>query len=470
MNFRIVKGFDGISADVRVTWVAPKGFSPTAALTGQGFTGEPGQLGVAATDAVFVGMGKTVTREQLREAMGSVLAAALRLGARRVAIEVPAVADAAEAGEAMTEAALLFAYRFVTYKKGPEHRMEEVTFVVDGKRLARFVKAHERACAVGEGVTLARDLVNLPPHDISPEGLAKVARDIAKASKGRIKATVLDREACVERSMGAYLAVAQGSAMPPQFIHLTYTPPKKTKKAVALVGKGITFDSGGLSLKPSASMLTMKCDMSGAAAVLGVFAAITALQPKVTVHGIIAAAENMPSGTAMRPGDIVRASNGKTIEIIDTDAEGRLTLADALHYAAELQPNAIIDLATLTGACVVALGDEIAGLFTNDTKLGSDIEEAAEVSGEKFWELPLDKKFRSQIESDVADLRNLGQTRYAGASTAAAFLREFVQDVPWAHLDIAGPAFAEKALTSYIGKGGTGFGVRTLTEYLRRAA
>lgn len=466
MKIRIAKPSDTAQVDMTATFVTKETLELTDALKCQGFTGDAGKSAVVGGDAVLLGCSNEPTREQVREAVGSALAAAVRVGARSVAFNVPEGIESLDAGVAMTEAVLLASYRYTTYKKAPERDVTDVVFVVDAKKSLSFKKGMERAQSVMTGVTLARDLVNAPPHDMHPEQLAKTALAIAKASKGRVTAKILDRAACEKLGMDAYLAVAKGSAYPPKFIHLTYKPAKASKQSVAVVGKGITFDSGGLSLKPADAMMTMKCDMGGAAATLGLFASITALAPKLVVHGIIAAAENMPSGTAMRPGDIVRSMNGKTIEILNTDAEGRLTLADALHYATKLDPDVIVDLATLTGACVVALGEEIAGLMSNDDDTATELLAAAERAGEKLWELPLEPRYKPLVESEVADLRNIATNRYGGSLTAGLFLQHFVNDIPWAHMDIAGPAFAERPMASYIGKGGTGYGVRTLVEFV----
>ncbi|MCR4312040.1 MAG: leucyl aminopeptidase, partial [Candidatus Uhrbacteria bacterium] len=359
-------------------------------------------------------------------------------------------------------------YAFDTFKKSiGEKRLKAATLVVKhGRDMARARKGVERGVAIAAGVTVARDLVNMPAQTMTPEHLAEAAQRIAKAGGKHIKVKILDREQCAKLGMNAYLAVAQGADNPPKFIHLTYKPVRPTKKIVAIVGKGVTFDSGGLSLKPADSMMTMKCDMAGAAAVLGLFAALPSLQPRVEVHGIIAATENMPSGKAIRPGDVVKASNGKTIEILNTDAEGRLTMADALTYATKLKPTAMIDLATLTGACVVALGEEITGVMSNDRDLAQKIIASSKVAGEKMWEMPLERRYRPLIESEIADLRNIPTSRYGGSLTAGLFLQEFVDGMPWAHLDIAGPAYAEKPMASYLGRGGTGHGVRTLADYL----
>jgi leucyl aminopeptidase len=276
---------------------------------------------------------------------------------------------------------------------------------------------------------------------------------------------VLDRAECEKLGMGAFLGVAAGSEQPPKFIHLTYAPPGRRRRRVAMIGKGITFDSGGLDLKTAESMLRMKDDMSGAAAVLAIMRALPTLKPAVEVHGLIAATENMPSGSALRPGDVLKAMNGTTIEVGNTDAEGRLTLADALCYAnARIKPDEIVDLATLTGACVVALGPLCAGLLASDQPLADRLLAAAEQAGERVWQLPLIEEYRENLKSDVADLNNVGP-RGGGAITAALFLKEFAGATPWAHLDIAGPAFSEKDLP-LAPKGGTGVAVRMLLTYL----
>jgi len=286
------------------------------------------------------------------------------------------------------------------------------------------------------------------------------------AREGKLKVKILERDDCAKLGMGAFLGVAQGSPeQPPKFIHLTYTPSGRAAKRVAIIGKGITFDSGGLDLKSAEGMARMKNDMSGAAAVLGIMKALPKLGAKVEVHGFIAATENMPSGTAFRPGDVLRAMNGTTIEIGNTDAEGRLTLADALCYAAQfVKPQEMIDVATLTGACVVALGSLCSGLMASDQRLADRLLAAARAAGERVWQLPLIDEYKEQFRSDVADLNNTGG-RNGGAITAGLFLREFAGDIPWAHLDIAGPAFVDK--DSPLGpKGATGVAVRTILTYL----
>jgi leucyl aminopeptidase len=325
----------------------------------------------------------------------------------------------------------------------------------DGLRLGRVW---------AEATCVTRDLVNEPANVVTPAFLARRAAEIAR--EGGLKLRVLERAECARMGMGAYIGVAQGSEEPPKFIHLTYAPRRRARRRVAVIGKGITFDSGGLDLKTADGMLRMKDDMAGAAAVLGLFHALPRLEPAVEVHGLIAATENMPSGTAQRPGDIVRAMNGVTVEIGNTDAEGRLTLADALAYAVKhVEPDEMIDMATLTGAVVMALGQGLSGVMASDDGLAARLLAAADGAGERMWRLPLHEEYKDGLKSDVADLNNISSQRGAGAIVAALFMREFTSGIPWAHLDIAGTAFTERELP--LGpKGGTGVAVRTLLGYL----
>lgn len=379
---------------------------------------------------------------------------------------------ARDAARAMAEGALLANYCFTKFRKEDEKKEQKraiKTFALV-ERDARKARPTEQGIEEGkieaQGAIFARDLVNEPSLHMTPVQLKAKAEEIAKASKGKIKIKSYDKSALERMKAGGILAVAMGSDHPPYLVHMIWKP-RGAKRKVALVGKAITFDSGGLSLKPSGAMETMKCDMAGAAAVLGVFSALTDWNPKAEVHGIFAACENMPSGKAIRPGDVVRSMSGKTIEILNTDAEGRVTLADSLFYAAKLKPNYLIDLATLTGACVIALGEGITGLMSNSEKLTSKILDAAKVSGEQIWELPMPKEYRELTLSKVADLKNVAG-RPAGAITAGIFLKEFVGETPWVHLDIAGPAFIEKETISYLPLGGSGFGVRTLLHFLKK--
>jgi leucyl aminopeptidase len=444
-------------------------------LAAERFQGKPGQLTYVHTGGrlparrlLVVGLGKRadVTLETVRRAASAGLRRARELGARVVAMEtlgdrLPARARA----HAVTEGAILGAYTFDRYKREKvDKRVEELRVVeVDARRRRETTAGTRTGEIFAEATCFARDLVNSPANDVHPTFLAKVAGELAREARLGVK--VLDRAECDKLGMGAFLGVAAGSEQPPKFIHLTYAPPGRRRRRVAVIGKGITFDSGGLDLKSAEGMLRMKDDMSGAAAVLAIMRALPTLKPAFEVHGLIAAAENMPSGSAIRPGDVLRAMNGTTIEVGNTDAEGRLTLADAICYAGDkIGADEIIDMATLTGACVVALGPLCSGLFANDQALADRLLAAAEQAGERVWQLPLIDEYREHLKSDVADLNNVGP-RGGGAITAGLFLKEFAGERPWAHLDIAGPAFVEKDMP--LGpKGATGAAVRTILSYL----
>jgi leucyl aminopeptidase len=326
-----------------------------------------------------------------------------------------------------------------------------------GKKASAAVDA---GTAIAEAVALARDLVNTPPGDLSPAVLAKQA--IAVAERAGLEVEVVDEKQARKLGMGGLAGVGQGSDNPPRLVKLSYVP-AGARASLGLVGKGITFDSGGLSLKPPDGMITMKCDMSGAAAVLAAMSVLPALGGRVAVRGYLCAAENMPSGKAIRPGDVLRMSNGKTVEVLNTDAEGRLVMADGLVTAVAEGADAVVDVATLTGACVVALGDKVAGLMGNHDGFLDQVRAAADRAGEAVWPLPLPEEYRSLIDSDVADIKNVSGGRSGGALTAGLFLREFVDGTPWAHLDIAGPAFLNESSPLHP-KGATGFAVRTLVE------
>ncbi|TSC72702.1 MAG: leucyl aminopeptidase [Parcubacteria group bacterium Gr01-1014_38] len=427
--------------------------------------------GRTARTLFIVGTGKALTLDVIRRGVAAAVQHAKAEGLRTVSIIAPfAAVFGSELGRAFAEGALLANYRFTAYSAETAKREKRLAL----QRVELLVPPQERK-AVEEGVQrgtidasatmLARDLVNEPASRMTPQSLVEEAQKIAKASRGAIELTILDRAQCAERGMGAFLAVAQGSTAEPAFLHVVYRPAPKLP-IVALVGKGITFDSGGLSLKPADGMETMKIDMAGAASVLGVFSALPKLKFPIEVHGFIAACENMPSGSAVKPGDIVRTASGKTVEILNTDAEGRLTLADAIAEARKVRPQVILDLATLTGACVVALGEEVTGLFSNDEATAGKVLRAAESAGEYVWRLPLIPEYRSNLKSSVADMKNITGKRWGGAITAALFLKEFIGNTPWAHLDIAGPSYAEKQTHPAIPVGGTGVGVRTVLRYL----
>jgi leucyl aminopeptidase len=363
--------------------------------------------------------------------------------------------------QAITEGALLGLYSFTKYKKPEYQNVEEIMIAVTEKESVPILEsAIAKGKVVAEATNLARDMVNEPASYMTPSRMAEVAEDIA--SKYNLECKVFDREDMEAMGMEALLGVARGSNQPPKLITLAYKGDERSEKAMGFLGKGITFDSGGISIKPSEGMDEMKGDMAGAAAVMTAVGAIAQLKPKINVTAIIPATENLPSGTALKPGDILRAMNGKTIEVISTDAEGRLILADALSYAVKQGLSPLIDLATLTGACRVALGLLYSGVFGNDRDLIDKVLKAGERTGEKMWQMPLPEEYKEQNKSDIADIKNTGN-RYGGAITAALFLAEFVGNTPWIHLDIAGPRLSSKD-SGYLVKGAAGFGVRTLVE------
>ncbi|MDP3244761.1 MAG: leucyl aminopeptidase [bacterium] len=377
------------------------------------------------------------------------------------------------AGQAMTEGALLGHYKFLKFKSEEARKkisaVENFTIVeADRLKFKKELKGLEKGLLYGEAAILARDLVNEPSSYTTPKMLSQLALTMVKQCPS-LKVQVFGKAELETMGARAFLAVARGSDEEPFLVHFVYKPTKKNKKLkkICLVGKGLTFDAGGLSLKPANSMTTMKLDMSGAAAVFGVFSALEKLKINAEVHGVVPLCENMPSGKAVKPGDVVKSMSGKTIEILNTDAEGRVVLADALTYAQKLKPDLMIDLATLTGACIVALGEDVAGLMSNNQKLAEKIKVAAQEAGEFFWELPLVPEYKQFMKSNVADLANTHSgARWGDAIFGGLFLQEFVGETPWAHLDIAGPAFAEQDIISYMPKGGTGFGVRTILNFL----
>lgn len=373
--------------------------------------------------------------------------------------------------QAISEGLLLADYAFDKYQKNKQkdNKQRRVKEVVICQKDNTTIKEIKTGIALGKiltrAQTFARDLVNEPPIKVYPEVLAKIAKQITQ-DNSNIQATILKKPDIIKRKMNSFLAVDAGSDKDPYFIHLAYKPKGKPSKKVALVGKSITFDSGGLSLKPAEAMATMKMDMAGGAAILGIFSVLNDLKPNLEIHGIMSACENMPSGSAMKVDDVVEASNGTTIEIVNTDAEGRLALADALVYAEKLRPDYIIDLATLTGAAIVALGNDIAALMTDNDELKDKLTKASQITGEKIWPLPLEPDYQEHIKSEIADIKNVGKKGAAGTISAGLFLQNFVKKTPWAHLDIAGPAWNETKLNPYQPIGGSGFGVRLLLEYL----
>ncbi len=368
--------------------------------------------------------------------------------------------------QAAVEGAILANARFQDYLTDKENLFDGIDKLqlAVAKKHADFTKGGELGEVLANATLFARNLVSHPSNVLTPKKMAEEARALAKEGGFTIK--VYDARACEKMGMGAYLAVARGSRNEPQFIHLSYRP-KGAKFHLGLVGKGLTFDSGGLSLKPAAGMGDMKSDMGGSAAVMGAMKALAALKPKVAVDAVMAMAENMPGGDAYRPGDILRSMSGKTIEVLNTDAEGRLTLADALWYVQGQKVDALIDLATLTGACVVALGPDFCGAMGNDQAMVDAVLAAAREAGDEMWQLPLPASYNKFLKSGCADVANISRVRWGGALTAGLFLQNFIKNgTPWVHLDIAGPALREEdGIDSHKGEG-SGVGVRTLVNFI----
>ncbi|WP_375512565.1 leucyl aminopeptidase [uncultured Nostoc sp.] len=414
---------------------------------------------------ILVGLGKpdALKLDTLRRAAAAVARVAKKQKSKILGFSFPLWNnDPTASAQAIAEGVELALYQDIRFKSEPEDKgsqIETVDLLGFGGQEAAITRANQ----IVSGVNLARELVAAPANAVTPITLAETAQAIAKDYGLQVE--ILEREDCEKLGMGAFLGVAQASELPPKFIHLTYKPEGTPKKKLAIIGKGVTFDSGGLNIKGAGSGIeTMKIDMGGAAAILGAAKAIAQIKPDVEVHFISAVAENMISGRALHPGDILTASNGKTIEVNNTDAEGRLTLADALVYADKLGLDAIVDLATLTGANVIALGEDIAGLYTPDDAVASQLEKAAQTSGEKIWRMPMEEKYFEGLKSGIADMKNTGP-RPGGSITAALFLKEFVKETPWAHLDIAGPVWTDKE-NGYNGAGATGYGVRTLVNWV----
>ena len=421
----------------------------------------------AAPRTLYVGVGEKgkVTPQGLRRAAGTAVKALLKIGAEEIAIEAGAYAAHLSP---IVEGALLAAYKFEGERAPASRRknaLKHLAVVAGAGLLKQAKKETEAGRILAEATNLVRAVGNLPGNEITPITLAERARKVAQANG--LKFQVWDERQLKKEGFGGILAVGKGSANSPRFFTLQYQGAKSKGAApYAIVGKAITFDSGGISIKPADRMDEMKWDKMGGCAVLGILQAVSALKLPINVIGLIASAENMPSANAYRPGDIVTTYDGQTIEVLNTDAEGRIVLADALSYAVKNhQPKAIFDLATLTGACVVALGGSRAGLFTDDEAMRSQLWSRSEEVGDPVWPLPVGDEFDEQIKSDVALVKNTGG-RDGGASTAASFLRHWTGGLPWVHLDIAGPAWITKDLP-YLEKGATGFGVRLVTDYLR---
>lgn len=462
---------------------ALKGLLKTIAKE-QDFTGKSGQsISVrtngllAATNVAVLGIGDQSsskladTRDHAARAAGI----GQRLGATSVCFVIPAVGEeqTADALQLAVEGAILGTYKFDKYRtkeRKPSSVKRFNLLVPESKRSAaatRALKAAlDRGKIVGEAICHARDYVNEPAAYMTPSQLASEARSLAR--KHGLSVKILGRKQCEELGMGMFLAVAQGSAQEPKLIHLTYTPKGKPASKIALIGKGVMFDSGGYSLKPSNAMEDMKIDMSGAAAVISAMAAIAQIGSKHEVHAIAACCENMVSGHAFKLGDVLKSMDGATVEINNTDAEGRLTLGDAITYArTKIKPDEMIDFATLTGACMIALGPTTAGVMSDTEDMVERWLAAAERAGEDMWRLPLNKRLKAQLKSSIADMRNTGE-RFGGAITAGLFLQHFAKDNKWIHVDIAGPASSNRAKDSATPRGGTGFAVSSIIEYVTR--
>ena len=456
-----VEGPPALPDDVRV--------SLEKALEALGATGKLGEITrlpgtglVKARMIVAVGLGdvRILDDEKVRRTAG----AALRSLAGTKSVGIVVTSPDGPRVEAVAAGALMGNYAFHSFRgvsASSQPALVEKILITGDPKDKEQTAALERAQIIAEAVNYARDLVNTPPSALPPEEIAQQA--LEAVGKLPVRVEVWDEDALARDEFGGILAVGQGSANPPRLIRLEYSP-KGAKKTVALVGKGVTFDSGGLSLKPPKAMETMKCDMSGAAAVIAAVTALARMKAKVKVIGWIPTVENMPGGRAQRPGDVITIYGGRTVEVLNTDAEGRLILADALVAASEEQPDLIVDAATLTGAQVVALGDRTSGIMSNDDDLRAAIYETAKRAGETMWHMPIPEESRGTLDSPIADIKNIGDGK-GGMLSAAAFLAEFVPEgTPWVHLDIAGPAFNEGGPYGYTPKGGTGAAVRTFIQ------
>ncbi|MEO6471133.1 MAG: leucyl aminopeptidase [Aeromicrobium sp.] len=433
------------------------------------FSGEDGQVTVfpsggtaKAPLVIVVGLPDVPTGEDLRRAAARGIKAAKGAASIAVALHPAGIDEVAAIAEGLELGAYTFD-KYKTKKKGAKAPkvVKSAVIITAFARKATSGKALERASTISAAVNRARDWANSPPGDLRPP---EFARQISEYVPSSVKAEVWDEKRLAKEKCGGILGVGQGSNSPPRLVKLTYSPAGATKH-IALVGKGITFDSGGLSIKPGASMQTMKLDMAGAAAVVAATAAIAELGLPLRVTSFACIAENMPSGEAMRPGDVLTIRDGQTVEVHNTDAEGRLVLADGLSLAVEEKPDLIVDVATLTGACMVALGLRTSGILTNDDELAEQVFAASRTAGESMWPLPITEEMKATVKSSsIADIRQHNPKPYGGTLFAAAFLREFVGELPWVHLDIAGPSFNEGAAYDYTPVGGTGASVRTLVQ------
>ncbi len=484
----VVNLFEGIEIPGGATGAVDRalGGALREAIASGDFRGKRGEVAafyprgaIPAARVVIVGLGpqEKFTLQGVREASAHAARKARELGIKSFSSIVHGGGAGGfpleEAAQAVVEGTILGLYRYQELKNEPSDRVDPERFTLvqfDEAKLAAVEAGARVGEIVAEAACLARDLVNRPANYATPSDLADVALEIV-GQFDTMRCQILDEEDAAELEMGSFLGVAQGSDEPAAFIVVEHKPGQESLDTIVLVGKGITFDTGGISLKPSEKMDRMRGDMGGGAAVLATMFAVGQLDLPLHVVGLVPATENMPSGRAYKPGDVLTAMNGKTIEVVNTDAEGRLILADALAYAARFQPKAVVDLATLTGACVIALGEGVAaGLFCADPVLLTRLQAASEASGERVWPMPLYDEYLDKLESLTADLSNTGGRR-GGVGTSAMFLKQFTGDYPWAHLDIAGMAFEERPGTPkrppHLQKGGTGFGVRLLVQLLR---
>ena len=449
------------------------------ALTAAQFKGKKGDSltlvnpGTGPSHLIFIGLGdaKTVTEGQLEEAGARALAAALAAKVTQLdiiaALPKSVKIDAAQAAALLGSGARLRAYRFDKYRTKDKAEdkpvLKAVTIVTAAADKAK--KAYAPFAAIAESVAFTRDIVSEPANVIYPETLAAQCRTLAKLG---VKVEVLGEAQMKKLGMGSLLGVGQGSVRESQLVVMQWLGGKKGQKPVALIGKGVTFDTGGISIKPSGGMEEMKWDMAGSAAVIGTMRALAGRKAAVNVVGVVGLVENMPDGNAQRPGDVVTSMSGQTIEVINTDAEGRLVLADALWYTQDrFKPQCMVDLATLTGAIIVCLGSHRAGLFSNNDKLAAALDAAGARTNERLWRMPLGPEYDKMINCDIADMQNVGEGREAGSTTAAQFLQRFTNDVPWAHLDIAGVAWQNKPLSPLAPKGAVGWGVRMLNDWIK---
>ena len=464
----VPKSANAIGVPVATSGAVPRSLGLNrAALAAHGFEGKAGQTLVlpAAAGATLVAVGvgdlSSLSVQTLRNAAAALVRAASRHAVVATSLADLDGVDAAKAGQAVAEGGLLAAYRYAGIKKEPNTTaLTELVLVAGDKRSKGVAAGSERGEVTAAAAYLARDLANTPPAHMNARTIADKAVEVAAATGLTVE--VFNKDQLAAMGCGGMLGVNRGSTEPPRMVRLTYTP-RNPVGHVALVGKGVMFDSGGLSLKPSDGQIGMKMDMSGAAAVLATMGALKALKCKAKVTGYLMCTDNMPSGSALKLGDVLTFRNGKTAEIHNTDAEGRLVLADGLSLAVEDGPDAIVDIATLTGACMVALGMKMAGVLGNDQPLVDRLRTASSSADEPIWQLPLEKSYRNLLDSNVADMRNIGGP-YGGVITSSLFLSEFVGDVPWAHLDIAGP-MAVDGDDGWLSRGATGFGTRLLIEF-----